>query len=46
MCEDKSTCIHTENLKGEPKDCSAEQVAICHPGEGGHSCETEESEKN
>jgi hypothetical protein len=31
MCKENSTCIHPENLKGEPKDCSAEQIAICHP---------------
>ena len=45
MCKEKSTCIHPENLKGEPKDCSAEQIAIYHPGEEGHPCETEESGK-
>ena len=45
MCQNKSSCIHPEQLKGEPKDCSAEQIAICHPGEKGHSCEAEESEK-
>jgi hypothetical protein len=45
MREDKSTCIHPENLKGEPKDCSAEQIATCHPEEKGHPCEPDESEK-
>ena len=45
MCEDKLTCIHPEILKEEPKDCSAEQIAICHPVEKGHPCETEESVK-
>ena len=45
MCKEKSTCILPENLKGETKDCSAEQIAICHPGEKGHPCEAEESEK-
>jgi hypothetical protein len=45
MCQEKSSCVHPENLKGEPKDCSAEQIAICHPGEEGHPCETEESGK-
>jgi hypothetical protein len=45
MCQSKSSCIHPEQLKGEPKDCSAEQIAICHPGEEGHACETEESAK-
>jgi hypothetical protein len=45
MCQEKSTCIRPENLKGEPKDCSAEQIAICHPGEEGYSCEVEDSAK-
>ena len=44
MCQDKSSCIHPEQLKGEPKDCSAEQIAICHPGEEKDSCKNEESE--
>jgi hypothetical protein len=45
MCESKSGCTHPENLKGQPKDCSAEQMVICHPGGKGHPCESEESEK-
>lgn len=45
MCQSKSDCISPENLKGEPKDCSAEQIGVCHPGEDGHACETEESKK-
>jgi hypothetical protein len=45
MCQTKSSCIHPENLKGEPKDCSAEQTAICHPGEKSHPCEMEEVKK-
>jgi hypothetical protein len=45
MCQSKSSCIHPEQLKGEPKDCLAEQIAICHPDEEGHSCEAEESAK-
>ena len=45
MCKENSTCIHPENLKGELKNCSGEQIAICHPGERGHPCEPEESKK-
>jgi len=45
MCQSKSGCIRPENLKGEPKDCSADQIAICHPGEKEHPCEAEESKK-
>jgi quercetin dioxygenase-like cupin family protein len=44
MCQNKSGCTQPENLKGKPEECSAEQIAICHPGEK-HSCENEESEK-
>jgi len=42
MCQEKSSCIHPEKLKGEPRDCSAEQIAICHPEENEHSCVAEE----
>jgi len=45
MCQSKSGCSYPENLKGKPEDCSAEQIAICHPGEKGHPCEIEEGEK-
>jgi len=45
MCQSKSGCTQPENLKGDPKDCSAEQIAICHPGEKSHPCEAEESGK-
>jgi hypothetical protein len=45
MCQSESGCTQPENLKGAPKDCSAEQINVCHPGEKGHPCEAEESEK-
>ena len=45
MCQSKSSCTHPEQLKGEPKDCSAEQITICHPGEEGHPCEAGDSTK-
>jgi hypothetical protein len=45
MCQSKSSCIHPEQSKGEFKDCSAEQIAICHPGEKGNPSEMEEGEK-
>jgi hypothetical protein len=45
MCQSKSGCTYPENSKGEPENCSAEQIAICHPGEGGHVCEPEEPGK-
>lgn len=31
MCQGISGCQHPEKLKGEPKDCSPEQIAECHP---------------
>lgn len=35
-----SGCQHPERLKGEPKDCSPEQISECHPGAkaGKHPC--------
>lgn len=42
MCIGKKGCIHPERLKGDTKDCSAEQIAICHPKEEKHPCEEEE----
>jgi hypothetical protein len=45
MCQSKSGCTQPKNLKGDPKDCSAEQIAICHPGEEGHPYETGDSAK-
>jgi hypothetical protein len=45
MCQSKSGCTHPEHLKGEAKDCSAEQIAICHPGEEEHPCATGEAKK-
>jgi hypothetical protein len=43
--QNKFSCIHPEQLKGEPKDYSAEQIAICHPREKGHPCEIKERKK-
>ena len=31
MCQGISGCQQPEKLKGEPKDCSPEQIADCHP---------------
>jgi len=45
MCQSKSGCTQPENLKEEPKDCPAEQIAICHPGEKGHPCQAGETER-
>jgi len=45
VCQNKPNCIHPEKLEGEPKDCSGEQIAICHPGKKGHPCEIEVGKK-
>jgi hypothetical protein len=45
MCQNKSGCAQPENLKGKPEYCSAQQIAICHPGDNGHPCEIKETEK-
>jgi hypothetical protein len=39
MCNGK--CAHPEKLKGNPKDCSPEQIRECHPDMEGHPCEDE-----
>ena len=31
MCQGNKGCEHPEKLKGEPNDCSPEQIAECHP---------------
>ena len=30
MCEDKEGCQKPEELKGEPRECSPEQIKKCH----------------
>jgi hypothetical protein len=38
MCDDKKCCERPDQLKGDPKDCSPEQIQKCHKSEEGHSC--------
>ncbi len=33
-----SECEHPEKLKGNPKECTPEQIAECHPKLKGHPC--------
>ena len=39
MCKNvKAKCEHPERLKGDPKDCSPEQIKKCHGDAKKHSC--------
>ena len=38
MCGSEKGCQRPEELKGEPKDCSPEQVQKCHGDAGDHPC--------
>jgi len=40
MC-DKCGCTKPEKLKDRPENCTAEQIAECHPESKGHPCEAE-----
>ena len=46
MCQGNKGCEHPEQLKGEPKDCSPEQMANCHPQAkpGEHPCTEKKKE--
>jgi len=46
MCCTKKGCQKPENLKGEPSECTPEQIRACH-GEGAtHPCTTAEKKKD
>ena len=38
MCEKKEGCQKPEELKGDPKECSPEQIRKCHGDAAGHPC--------
>jgi len=38
MCEKKSCCEHLEKKVADPKECSPEQIAECHPESETHPC--------
>lgn len=38
MCEKNECCQKPENLKGDPKDCSPEQIEECHGDAKDHCC--------
>lgn len=41
MCNSKQNCQKPEELKGQPKDCSPEQIEKCHGSGQGHPCTSE-----
>jgi hypothetical protein len=38
MCERGDSCQKPEQLKGEPKDCSPDQIKECHGSTKDHPC--------
>ena len=40
MCAAKKGCQKPEELKGEPGECSPEQVRKCHGSDKNHPCVT------
>lgn len=45
MCGSSKKCQKPENLKGEPGDCSPEQVRECHGTEKCHPCNDKEKDR-
>ena len=39
MCDEKKACQKPENLKGDPKECSPEQIEECHGDVEEHPCD-------
>jgi len=39
MCGKQSSCTHPEKKIIDPKGCSPEQIAECHPEAKKHPCE-------
>ena len=37
-CQEKESCQKPENLKGEPEECSPEQIKKCHGDVEEHPC--------
>ena len=45
MCEEKEGCQKPEELQGDPKECSPEQIRKCHGDVEGHPCVKAEDEE-
>ena len=44
MCEEQTGCQKPEELKGDPKECSPEQVRKCHGDVQEHPCDPADAE--
>ncbi len=44
MAQGKGNCQKPENLKGNPRDCSPEQIRECHGDVKEHPCTAKEGE--
>ena len=44
MCEEKKGCQRPGELKGDPKECSPEQIKKCHGDTEEHPCEPEKQD--
>jgi len=42
-CDPKSECAHPEKLRGDPSECTPEQIQECHGEVTEHPCESEEA---
>jgi len=47
MCDEKSCCQQPEQLQGFPRECTPEQIRICHGDVPGHPCvqDTQQGDK-
>jgi len=45
MSDKKQTCEHPERLKGQPGQCSAEQIKECHGDAKAHPCDKKGARK-
>ncbi len=45
-CDPKSQCAHPEKLKGDPSECTPEQIRECHGEVAEHPCERQEAQKS
>ena len=46
MCDKESCCEHPEKKVKDPKECSPEQIAECHPESENHPCEKQSKQQD
>jgi len=44
-CDPKSRCAHPEKLRGDPSECTPEQIRECHGEAAEHACESAEAQQ-